>query len=153
MIAPPTKQEKILTALGNQLQQISPDNDTVGGYSYRTAFDSFWWGKSRLIEYKKNTLVWCQEDKQSEHQNQEDRHILNVRIDAYLFQNDNIGLALSDAEADITDAIAIDERFGENATISNIQSSSNEIEMEGTTGLLLSVLLEITFFTERLSNY
>ena len=153
MIAPPTKQARILTALGNQLRQISTENDTVQGFKYRTNFDSFWWGKSTLIEYKKNTLVCIQADKESQNQNQEHCHRLTVRIDAYLFENDDIGLALTNAEADIVDAIAIDERFGENATISNIQSSSNDVEIEGTTGLLLSVLLEITFFTERLSNY
>ena len=152
-VAPQTKQEKILTALGNQLRQINPANNTVDGYSFRTTFDSFWWGKSSLAEYKKNTLVWIQGNKESEHKNTQDQHCLTVEINAYLFANDNIGLVLTNAEADIKDAIAIDESFGEGATISSIRSSSNEIEIEGTSGMLLSVELEVTFYTARNSNY
>lgn len=153
MSAPPTKQEKILTALGNQLRQIDPANNTVEGYAYRTTFDSFWWGKSTSTEYKKNTLVWIQGDKESEHENMSDRHTLTVLINAYLFAKEDIGLVLTNAEADIKDAIAIDESFGEGATISSIRSSTNEIELEGSTALFLGVLLEIVFFTSRNRNY
>lgn len=152
-ITPQTKQEKILTVLGNQLARINPANDTVDGYSFRTTFESVSWGDSRLTEFKRNTLVYVQGEKESEHENMRDRHCLTVEINAYLFANQNIGLALTNAEADIKDAIAIDESFGEGATISNVRSSRSEVEMEGTTAMILSVELEITFYTERSRNY
>jgi len=150
-----TKLQSLMIAIADRLKTIRTAND------YRSEIGSnVFWHYPNPVEYGKNLVNVSDSNRDMQRKNLAHAHDLTVEIEIYIFATSAqiatdpyyLGIASSNADADVIEAIGVDDTFGNLSTLTNLISSENAVELEGKNCIKRCLTLEVNYMTTLWGN-